>query len=232
LPYNGLIVPFSYFFYKHKGRPIENHQRQYLQDLFWKTSLSERYSSSLVTHIAQDIKRVNAILNNEVPYYDYEVKPTPDWIKENGYFSVGRAFIKAILCLYASYEPLSFAGDIRVRLDNDWLKQANSKNYHHFFPKKFLEGKQEDFRINHILNITIVDEFLNKGKINKKAPSVYMKEFQECNADLENTMKTHLISLYEDGIWDDDFDRFIEKRAEEVAKALQSKLIFKKSIVK
>ena len=28
-----------------------------------------------------------------------------------------------------------------VRISNDWLKQANSKNYHHFFPKAFLRRK-------------------------------------------------------------------------------------------
>ena len=58
------------------------------------------------------------------------------------------------------------------------LKQANSKNYHHFFPRAYLTKKgEEKFKINHILNITIVDDFLNKNKIRAKAPSKYMKEF-------------------------------------------------------
>jgi hypothetical protein len=31
--------------------------------------------------------------------------------------------------------------DSVVRISNDWLKQANSKSYHHFFPKAFLRRK-------------------------------------------------------------------------------------------
>lgn len=165
LPYNSLIVPFAYFFYYHPDKP-EHDMKNYLVDFFWRISLSERYSSAVETKLSQDIKRIEKILKGEQPKYDFQVDVSVDAIIQNGWFSVNRSYIKAILCLYAYHEPKSFNDHSIVRISNDWLKQANSKNYHHFFPRAFLrkQGKEE-FYINHILNITIVDDFLNKRKI-------------------------------------------------------------------
>ena len=56
LPYNALIVPFSYFFFHHKDKPTGDKQK-YLQDFFWRCSLSGRYSSSVESKLAQDMKR-------------------------------------------------------------------------------------------------------------------------------------------------------------------------------
>ena len=93
-----------------------------------------------------------------------------------------------MLCIYAYQQPKSFNDDSIVNISNDWLKQANSKNYHHFFPRAFLEKKidweYKQYWINHILNITIVDDFLNKREISAKAPSVYMKKFTKQNPDM------------------------------------------------
>lgn len=225
LPYDGLIVPFSYFFYHHPDRPLDR-KREYLQDFFWRVSLAERYSSALDTKIGQDLKRIDAILKGQMPAYDYEANITEDKLIEQGWFSTGRSFIKAILCLYASKDPQSFADGTKVHIDNAWLQIATSKNYHHFFPKAYLkEKKEEEFYINHILNITIVDDFLNKRVIRAKAPSVYMGDFKEKNKELNETMKTHLIDLDEFGVWEDDYDVFFEKRAERVCSELKSKLI-------
>jgi len=85
---------------------------------------------------------------------------------------------------------------------------------------------EDDFNINHILNITIVDDFLNKRQIKAKAPSEYMKEFQKKNPKLGATMKTHLINdLTQYGVWDDDYDKFFDERAKAVSKELQDRLI-------
>jgi hypothetical protein len=226
LPYNGLVVPFAYFFYHLKNRP-SGRIADLLQDFFWRTSLSERYSSSLETRIGQDIKRIDAILKAERPKYDYRINVEPQEIIDNGWFSAGRSYIKAILCLYAYQQPKSFMDNSIVTMNNNWLKQANSRNYHHFFPKAFLKKRGEDqFKINHIVNITIVDAFLNKNKMSAKAPSQYMKMFKEGNLQLNQTMETHLIDdLDKYGIWNDDYDTFFEKRAERVSNELKKRLI-------
>ena len=64
------------------------------------------------------------------------------------------------------------------------------------------------------MNITIVDDYLNKREIGAKPPSKYMKTFVKENDELAETMKTHLIDdLEEFGIWSDDYEQFLTMRS-------------------
>ena len=81
-------------------------------------------------------------------------------------------------------------------------------------------------RINHILNITIVDDFLNKREIKDSPPSTYMARFKTENPKLAETMKTHLITdLDEFGVWNDNYDKFFEKRADIISKEIEKRII-------
>jgi len=218
LPYPALIVPFSYFFFKNKRRPTPN-QDKYLQEYFWKSALTSRFTSAVESKLAQDGKIIDMILENLAPNYDKEFKVslTKNDIKEWS-FSSGESVSKAIMCVLAFFEPRSFNDNTEVTLDNSYLIRGNSKNYHHFFPKAFLKKQGiADWKKNVIPNITLVDDFLNKREIKAKPPSQYMKEFEKINPNLDETMKTHLIDDLNDyGIWDDDFEKFIERRAERI----------------
>ncbi len=226
LPYNALIVPFAYFFYHHPDKPTGDKQK-YLQDFFWRCSLSGRYSSGVESKLAQDIKRIDTILKDVLPLYEWSIDTSPEFIKQNGWFSAGRSYVKAILCIYTYHQPESFNDNAIVNISNYWLKQANSKNYHHFFPRSYLKKNDKEAIANHILNITIVDDFLNKREIRDQAPSKYMGKFKKLNPhNLPDAMKTHLITDLDNfGIWTDDYDLFIEKRAHIVSKELQKRII-------
>jgi hypothetical protein len=179
LPYNALLVPFSYFFYKHKTNPTGEIKKK-LEDFFWRVSLGYRYSSAVESKLANDIEKIDKIINNELPKYEWSIDISPENLQNDGYFSTGRSFIKAILCLYAMQKPKSFDNHLDVNIDNSWLKIANSKNYHHFFPKSYMEKNQqhwEYWQYNNILNITIVDGYLNKNKIRAKALLSSLKLF-------------------------------------------------------
>lgn len=226
LPYNALLVPFAYFFYHHPDKPDAG-QRKLLEDFFWRCSLGARYSSSVESKLAQDIRRIDLILKDKSPDYDWSVDISPDFLIENGWFNAGRGSIKAILCLYAYQLPESFSDNSVVNISNQWLKQANSKNYHHFFPRAYLAKKNvEEWRINNVVNITIVDDYLNKREIGAKAPSVYMKTFKKSNANLPKTMRSHLIGdLEEFGIADNDFDAFLDARAAAISAELKKRIV-------
>ena len=178
LPYNALLVPFSYFFYHHPDNPTAS-QRKSLEDFFWRVSLVGRYSASVESKLAQDIRRIDAILDDNLADYDWGIDISPDFILENGWFNTGRSFVKAILCLFAHKTPKSFKDNSLVNISNSWLKQSNSKNYHHFFPRAYLvKQKEEDWRINNVVNITIVDDYLNKRDIGAESSfSIYEDVF-------------------------------------------------------
>lgn len=227
LPYDALLVPFSYFFYFQKEKP-KGEQIKYLQEFFWRISLSYRYSSSTESKLAQDIKRIDQILKGERPNYD-ELKvflSSPrDLIDTN--FSAGNSYCKAVLCLLAYSEPKDFLDNGKVILDNSWLKMANSKNYHHFFPKSYLR-KQGIGNENSIVNITLVGADLNKRKIKAKAPSIYIQDFLDENDGLNKSIKSHLIDNIDDfGIHSDDYNVFLEKRATSIFNALKDRIELK-----
>ena len=226
LPYPGLLVPFTYFFFNNNGNPPTSIQNKLLLQYFWWVSLLRRFSSGVESKLAQDFKRIDDILEGNAPSYQgEEIELTLDGVI-NRPFSTGDSFCKAILTLYAYHVPRSFSDNSLVKIDNSWLKVAFSKNYHHFFPKNYLKRNGfTEYEANSIVNITIVDDYLNKRAIGAKAPSNYMNTFKKDNDDLVKTMKTHLIDDLDDfGIWNDDYKAFLDKRGKKILRELNKRL--------
>ena len=230
LPYDSLLVPFTYFFFHHKDIPLDQKQ-DFLQDYFWRVVLTSRFSTSLEAKIGQDIRKIDLILSNQRPSYDEPVDITPEYFSSHGWFATGTAYIKGFLCILAYQQPKSFANNALVNINNSWLKQANSKNYHHFFPKAYLAKRNfENWEINHIANITIVDDFLNKRSIRDRAPSKYISDYQKINPDLEATLATHLIGpIEESGIINNDYDKFFNHRLQKFSDEFRKRLILQSS---
>lgn len=227
LPYDSLLIPFSYFFYYNKEKPRWE-QIKLLEEFFWRMSLSYRYSSSTESRLAQDIRRIDEILKwNKPSYEDIKVYLNTPEDLINTSFSAGSSYCKAILCLLAYHEPKDFQNNGKIILDNSWLKVANSKNYHHFFPKAYLR-KNNIWNENSIVNITLVSAELNKKKIKAKAPSIYMQDFLDENEELNVSIKSHLInSLEEFWIMSDDYLIFLQKRGEWIFNELQERIEWK-----
>ena len=223
LPYDSLLVPFAYFFYHKQDRP-EAEQRKYLEEYFWRMSLSFRYSSSAESRLAQDIKRIDKILGGERPEYsDIKVYlDSPQSLVDTN-FSAGNSYCKAILCLLAYQEPKDFRDNGKVILDNSWLKVANSKNYHHFFPKAYLKGKTV-LNSNSLINVTLVSDHLNKRKIGAKAPSVYIGDFADQNNDINTALNSHFIDIKDHGIESNDYQQFLTTRAGKIFTHLKSRI--------
>lgn len=231
LPYNALIVPFSYFFYKHPNKPVGIMQKR-LEDFFWRCSLGGRYSSGVENKLAKDVSKIDRILGGELPYYEWRLNVDAEDLKLNGWFGTSRSFVKSILCLYVLQKPKSFDNNYDVLIDNSWLKKSTSKNYHHFFPKAYMKRTYLDmdyWRVNHILNITIVDAYLNQRQIKDKAPKVYLGEIALHNEQLEETLRTHLIDLDGFGVKDNDYERFFAGRAELVSLEIKKRIIEQES---
>lgn len=228
LPYDGLLIPFTYFFYHYQKRPLDGKERL-LQDYFWRVVLNSRFSTALETKVGQDIKRMDLILDGQRPTYEEPVDISVNALTDRGWFSTGVAYIKGFLCLLAYQQPESFVDGALVTINNSWLKQANSKNYHHFFPRAFMTKHCPDveaWRVNHIANITIVDDFLNKRLIRDKAPSDYIAEYEKKNPNLKEVLATHLIGdPHEWGIDRNDYALFFARRLDRYRAELQKRLL-------
>lgn len=223
LPYDTLLVPFAYF-YLINGKAPDGQQRKHLEELFWRSALSQRYSSAAESKLAADIKRVDRIISGERPTYaDVRLLiGSPEDLKETN-FSAGNAICKSILCILAYQEPKDFHNNAKILLDNSYLKIASSKNYHHFFPKAYLK-KAESGYSNSIANITLVSADLNKNKIRAKAPSVYLGEFQDENSQLPQALRTHLIDIEHAGVIQDDYPVFLKYRSQALFSEIQKRI--------
>lgn len=223
LPYDSLLVPFAYFFYMNKSKP-EGAYRKYLEEFFWRISLSSRYSSSTESKLAQDIKRIDQILAGQRPdYSDIKVNLDSPQALIDTNFSAGNSYCKAVLCLLAYQEPKDFQDNGKITLDNSWLKVASSKNYHHFFPKAYLRNKLV-LNNNSLVNITFVSDYLNKRKIGAKPPSQYIADFQDENSQINKALQTHLIDLEGFGIESNDYETFLQARAKLIFSELKSRI--------
>lgn len=222
LPYDSLLVPLAYFLFHEKDGPKSN-QHEYLEEFFWRMSLSYRYSNAADSRLAQDIKRIDLILAHQRPdYSDINVRlDSPQTLIDVG-FSAGDSYCKAILCLLASQGPKDFRDNGKVILDNSLLKAAHSKNYHHFFPKKYLK-KQGISNINSLINITLVSD-LNKRKIGARAPSDYIGDFKNGNSKINDSLKPHFIGLNGFGIDSDDYNIFLHARAKWIFDELKARI--------
>jgi hypothetical protein len=197
-----------------------------LQQFFYWAGLTERYSSGTEGKLAEDFNKMDAIAKGEMPgYQNTELNVNPKVIEER-WFSAGNAYCKAILCLLAYQQPRSFDTNGIVILDNSNLKIATSRNYHHFFPKMYLEKTDESKEANLVANITLIDGYSNKHRIGAKAPSDYLGQFLKSNESLSETLQTHLIKdMATYGVTTDDYGRFIKHRAKAIALALNVKLL-------
>lgn len=223
LPYDVLLVSFAYFFFRNKERP-EPIQRRYLEEFFWRMSLSYRYSSSAESRLAQDIRRVDLILKNERPdYSDIKVHLDSPQSLIDANFSAGNSYCKAVLCLLAYKEPKNFQDNGKIILDNSWLKRANSKNYHHFFPRKYL-AKKGIPNGNSLINMTFVSAYLSKKFIRARAPSNYIGDFKDENSNINKALISHFIDLNGFGIESDDYNIFLKARSKLIFKELEARI--------
>ncbi len=223
LPYNSILIPLTWFFRQIGNRGVDTRENQLLRQYIYFAGLTQRYSSAVETKIPIDIKRMKTIIEGGVPDYQGEMPRLTAEDLRNESFSVGNARSKMVICLLSELDPKSFRTNGKIVLDNRWLKASTSKNYHHFFPKAFLRTQGvPKWRTNSLMNIVLVDDYLNKRTIKAKAPSIYMAGFAKKNKNLTETLKSHAIGdLVEFGINRDDYETFLTKRSERICSMLE-----------
>jgi hypothetical protein len=226
LPYQGILISLTYYFHKTANKKPTIEQVQRLQQYFYWAGLTWRYSSGAENKIGEDFNKMDDIIAGRVPAYaSTELTIDPKRIEE-AQFSTGNAYCKSVLCLLAYQQPKSFDTNGAVNLDNSHLKIATSRNYHHFFPRAYVEEQHKGKEPNLLANITLLDGYSNKHRIGKKPPSEYIGKFGKDNPHLAATLQTHLIAdMVTFGVIADDYDMFIKSRAKAIADALNAKLI-------
>lgn len=220
LPYQQQMIALTKFFGM-IPRPTAE-QLTELRKWFWKTSFSNRYSTGQTTEkMNTDIERINEVLNNNFIEIQ-KVKSTFSKIELiDTKFSKANPLTRAFLLLLAQYHPIDLVKGVAVDISKS-LSKYNRKEFHHVFPNAFLRTQGiPTNKIFSLVNFCFLPSDSNKNISNKK-PSEYFKTLIPAS-DYGKILVSNLLPN-EDNIYDNDnFDEFLEKRADLIITELGNK---------
>lgn len=214
LPYRGILPVLAYFFFHATHSTITAQERQVLWSWFWRVTLSERYSSTSPSRMAEDAQKLRKLFNGEAVSFDYPSRVTPESVARTRMTSTSSALRNAIICLLALKRPQNFKDGSPVNLDDPFFSNLKATERHHIFPVGYL--KQHGFaqaRVHVVPNFCFIPADLNK-EIGHRAPADYMGQYRTANPDFEVAAASQLLPVtVEAAIWRNDFSGFIQERA-------------------
>ena len=176
LPYPAMLVSLVKFFgtTKKGGAAFTDLQRQSLIKWFWRSCFSRRYSSGVNSAHETDLQAMERLVFDE--QYDicsFKCEVSPTFFTDN-VFNLNTVNTKTFVALLASTSPKSFISGANVNLSEP-MKLANSKEFHHIFPAKYLQrlGLARN-RIFCLANFCFLNNADNQ-RIKDKAPAEYCK---------------------------------------------------------
>ena len=213
LPYPSLLVTLAYFFYRNGMRYPDGNQSSWLTRYFYVNGLSWRLSSGTQSKLTEDLHIIDRCVDGDSAPFNVPVSVTPEDVRGTQ-LRVGSAYCKSLLCLLSAKIPLDFRDGSDVILQGRFLQRANSRQYHHVFPKAYMRGKAGAEEVNSIANIALIPVSELNLRIGKQPPSRYLAELRDDNSKWSSTIESHAVEeTAEDALFSDDFKCFVEHRS-------------------
>jgi hypothetical protein len=209
LPFPGLLVPLSVFFATDKADGVNYSAKQKTEILrwFWRSLFTRRFSADVNQRQAADILELNHLQNDE----NHKLRLPPNEVRvdfKTGNFSIANANSCILIILLNSLSPFSFLSGARIDT-NKVLKKGSKHEYHHIFPKKYLEERgYSNTQINILANVCFLTRADN-NKIKARSPNEYSKEI-----DKIRKLEYLNSALCPEDFGDIEYEDFIERRVE------------------
>jgi hypothetical protein len=214
LPMENILAVLSLFFASPQKQPPPIPQEQYevVRRWFWRSCFSQRYArgGAKSTDLdLQEIVKLKAGESNKLGEFDVSLDST--FFDKNS-FRMSSVATKTFILLLAQGKPLNFIQGTSISLQ-DVLSQGNRKEFHHIFPKAYLEklGKYKDEEINCLTNFSLLSRTDN-NQIKNRPPSVYRSLMTSDIEVFEKIIATHFCPS--EIFTGDDYDAFLKLRAE------------------
>jgi len=221
LPYRGIIPVLAYYFYHSPRSAISAQERQTLWTWFWRVTLSERYSSTSPSRMAEDAQKLRKLLDGESPTFEYASRVTPDSVMRTRMTSTSSALRNAVICLLALKKPQNFKDGSPVNLNDPFFSNLKTAERHHIFPIGYLKQRSIPVTLVHLVpNFCFIPSDLN-NEIGRRAPSEYLAQYRSANPHFSSAAISHLLPIMpEAALWRDDYDQFLHERASLIAEEL------------
>lgn len=219
LPYNALLVPLSAYFYTATPSSGSHDIFEQLIQWFWQASISNRYDSAADSKMAEDLRQMISLAKGGEANFYYVTPPLTAERVIQQQLNTYAAFCKTILCALNYQTPLELKDSTPVSIAG--FSKFNAAELHHFFPQAWLRREDPDNYPDRdsMANIVFARASANKEYADK-APAVYLRE--TVNPQLNKVLVSHLVNNPDaSGIWDNDFETFIEYRAERIVEKLR-----------
>jgi hypothetical protein len=191
---------------------------------FWRTALSGYFGGWNTGSMASDQEAVRQFGSNKTREIEIPLaKPRAD-IWETRTFRLNNAHAKLLAIVLAHHRPIDLLTGQRVEISKA-LAWINAKEFHHFFPRKFLEKRGEkQQRVNSLANFVMLTSASNK-QISDLAPSEYLLSVVlAAGSHLSEWLESNLIPQAAfDAAIKDDFDQFLRIRAQFIHDAVLDK---------
>lgn len=207
LPFTTLLVPLSVFFAVtgSKEAPYTDDQRKLIDQWFWRSSFTKRYSSGVLRNLNVDIAEMKVLRESGASKLgDFPVEILPEYFTENT-FGMGNVNTKTFVLMLASLRPLSFRSGAPVDLSKT-LKASNRAEFHHVMPRAFLRDSVQNAYSDSVLANFVFLSKTDNRELGGAAPSAYRTKMPaDIDAILERSLTPHCL-------FDDDFKAFVETR--------------------
>lgn len=223
LPYRGILVVLAYCFYHAPHSALSAREREALWNWFWRVTLSERYSSTSPSRMAEDAKKLRALIDGEEISFDYPSKVTPDAVARTKMTSTSSALRNAVICMLALKQPKNFKDGSLVNLTDDFFSNLKKVERHHIFPVGYLRKRGWDWaaaQVHLVPNFCFIPADLNR-EISSQAPAEYLVKYRRDNPQFAAAAESHLLPTDLDtAVWENDFEGFLSERARLIANEL------------
>ena len=214
LPMENILVVLASFFASTQKQPppIPQDQAEVIKTWFWRSCLSQRYARGGAKSTALDLTEVHKFKTNQ-PHDlgKFSVSIDTDYFLKN-VFRLSSVATKTVVLLLAQNNPLNFIQGTKISLENV-LSQGNRQEFHHIFPKAYLESLENPYnslQINCLANFSILSRTDN-NRIKDKPPSRYRAEMPQDSDKLLEILTSHF--CVPEMFSDDEYDSFLELRA-------------------
>jgi len=212
LPFATQLVPLAVFFAVpgNQEASYTDAQRDKINQWFWRSCMSRRYSSGVIRNLNADIQEMVKLRSGEdssLGHFDVSFDNNFFLFNTFGITSVNT---KTFILILAQQNPMSFISGAPVDL-YEKLKDANRTEFHHLMPRKFVkDSEQEDAFVSVLANFAFLSRADNR-EIGGEAPSKYKSKMQ---GDVARTLRRGLIPI---ALFDDKLLEFLEARAQELS---------------
>lgn len=212
LPMENILPVLASFFASSQKQPppIPEEQYKVIKKWFWRACFSQRYARGGAKSTNIDLVEVQKIKDGKHHKLgDFDVDLDSDFFMKKN-FRRSSVATETFILLLAQSKPLNFIQGTNISLQ-EVLSQGNRKEFHHIFPKAYLENLgNSDEKINCLANYSLLARTDN-NKIKDKSPSQYRAEMPADNTVLEKILSTHFCPT---NMFADDYDSFLVSRAE------------------